>query len=115
VPATGSQRPLQQSARVAHEVPGPLQIPGSRHVPPSQRTEQQSVAAAHVVPSGRQFGGTGLHVSTSTSVLASLPALAASGMSLVRPTTMSSRPHAAKARKKRIEDWTRVLVDIVIS
>jgi hypothetical protein len=47
---TGSQRPLQHSAREAHATWGPEQVPGSRQTLPTHRAEQQSTAAAQAAP-----------------------------------------------------------------
>jgi hypothetical protein len=52
----GSHRPLAQSARVAHGLPGAAPAL-ARQVPASQRSEQQSEASPHASPSGRQSTG----------------------------------------------------------
>jgi hypothetical protein len=47
---TGSQRPLQHSAREVHVTLGPEHVPGSRQTLPMHREEQQSTAATQAAP-----------------------------------------------------------------
>jgi hypothetical protein len=50
VPDTGSQRPLQQSARAVHATPGAAQLPAGRQTLPTQRPEQHSGATVQGPP-----------------------------------------------------------------
>ena len=54
VPGTGSQRPEQQSAGVAHALADGAHDEWGKHVPPSQRLEQQSPVVAHAHRVGAQ-------------------------------------------------------------